>query len=258
MKTYFFTGTGNSLQVARGLGAEGELISIPRFLREHNAEKERIMIADEAIGLVFPTFWMAVPPLVVEFLERVRFECDYLFVVTTRGNASLTLKSHLLQVARKNGHAVSYFNKLTMPDNYLPLFDMARQKLRFSSNQLSRRIEAIAADVQTRKHNVSGIAGLTFIRPALVGYASKVLKDYYQHFYVEDSCNGCGICVQLCSAQSIRLVDGAPVYGSTCSACLSCVHNCPTAAIRMKKEKANERYLNPTVRVKDIIEANSL
>jgi len=256
MKTFYFTGTGNSLQVARGLGAEGELISIPRFLREHNVQGDRITVADDAIGLVFPTYWLAMPPLVIEFLERTRIKTDYFFAVTTRGNASLTLKSHLLQTARQNGLRISYFNKISMPDNFLPGYDMAKEKLRFKDEVLAQRVEATAAEVRARKRNVSGFSGLTFLRTFLVHNAKKEIADYYQHFTVNDACNGCGICAQLCSAQSIRMVDDLPVYGNTCNACLACAHNCPTSAIRMKVEKATERYLNPTVRVSDIIDAN--
>lgn len=55
MKTeiYYFTGTGNSLVVARDLTKElnGELIAIPSVM-----SKETINIDAEVIGIVFPVY----------------------------------------------------------------------------------------------------------------------------------------------------------------------------------------------------------
>jgi len=257
MRTFYFTGTGNCLQVARSIGAGGKLVSIPSFLREHDKDTERIIIADDAVGLVFPTYWLAIPPIVAEFLKRVRLETDYLFAVATRGNASLTLKSHLLQVARENGHSLSYFNKLSMPDNYLPLCDMAREKQRFSEDILAQRIEKIAGDIRARRHNVSGIAGLTFLRPFLMPTASREMADFSHRFSMDSTCTGCATCVRVCTAQSIRLIDDSPVFGNVCNGCLACIHNCPAGAIHMQGEKSPERYLNPTVKTADLMSANS-
>ena len=256
MKTFYFTGTGNSLQVARNVGSGGELVSIPRFLREQSGATERVTVSADALGLVFPTHWLAVPSLVVELLEQVRLDTDYLFIIATRGNASLTLKSHLLQAAQKNGHAVSYFNTISMPDNYLPLCDMAKEKQRFTSDALSQKIERMASDVRARKCNVSGLAALSFLRPVLVSRAGRQLSDFSQRLSTDESCIRCGVCAQVCSAKSIRLIDGVPVYSSTCNACLACVHNCPVGAKHMRSEKTPERYVNPTVSTADIIQGN--
>ena len=257
MKTFYFTGTGNSLQVARGVSPDGELISIPRFLREHEDSAGRIIVAEEAIGLVFPTYWLAMPPIVEEFLEKVRFETGYLFAIATRGNMSLTLKSHLMQVARKNGHRLSYYSQLSMPDSWLPLCDMAKEKQRFKDDELAWGIEALAADVRARRSNTGGHALLAFLRPVVVNlYASKQIQGFTQRFSIDGSCNGCGTCAQVCSAQSIELLEGGPVHGGACNACLACIHHCPKGAIHMQKEKTPERYRNPTVSVNDIISAS--
>jgi ferredoxin len=257
MKTFYLTGTGNSLQIARGVSAGGELISIPRFLREHREAPERITISADTIGIVFPTYWLAVPTIVTTFLERVRLETDYLFAITTRGNTSLTLKSHLQQTLRKNGHALSYFNKVNMPDNYLPLFDMEKERLRYNELALAQQMQTMAKDIESKKRNVSGIAGLAFLRPFFLNYAAKSMRDFSEHFSVNESCTACGTCVRVCSAQSIKLVDSLPVHSSTCNYCLACAHHCPKGALQMNPQKNTARYRNPTVSTADIIAANS-
>jgi Pyruvate/2-oxoacid:ferredoxin oxidoreductase delta subunit len=256
MKTFYFTGTGNSLQVARSIGSEGELVSIPKFLREHQKTTERILIDEDAIGLVFPTYWLSLPAIVVEFLERVRMKTDYLFVVNTRGNTSLTLKSHLLQTASQNGHQVAYFGKISMPDNWLPLCDMAKEKQRFKDEELAQRIETLARSIRARKRNVSGFAGLGFLQPTITRRAALKADGFTKRFTINGTCKGCGTCAEVCSAQSIKMIDGHPIYGETCNACLACVHHCPERVIHMHGEKTAERYINPTVSVADIILAH--
>lgn len=49
MKIFYYTSTGNCLDVAKRIG--GELYSIPQLLKENRLEFE-----DEAIGIICPTY----------------------------------------------------------------------------------------------------------------------------------------------------------------------------------------------------------
>ena len=47
-----------------------------------------------------------------------------------------------------------------------------------------------------------------------------------------DQCTACSICIEICPANSISLVDGsAYIDPDTCSACKACVQICPVEAI---------------------------
>jgi Pyruvate/2-oxoacid:ferredoxin oxidoreductase delta subunit len=271
MKTFYFTGTGNCLQVARGLDGNGELISIPLFLRQHaggagqagsagqvgdpgqTGGAGRVLIQADTIGLVFPTYWLVLPTIVVEFLERVSFDTEYLFAITTCGNVPLTLKSHLLQVASQNNHSFSYFDSISMPDNFLPFCDMAKQKKRFSEAQLQERSTTISRNIRSRQRNVKSFAALAPLRPLIRYYSLSQMTDFTRRFTIDTNCNKCGTCCRVCSAQSIAWIDDSPTYSTTCNYCLACVHNCPQNAIHMNGEKSSERYLNPTVTTSDLI-----
>ena len=63
MTTLYFTSTGNCLMVAKRIG--GRLLSVPQELH-----KETLQYEDDAIGLVFPVYGLAVPPM--EFLIAYR------------------------------------------------------------------------------------------------------------------------------------------------------------------------------------------
>ena len=67
-------------------------------------------------------------------------------------------------------------------------------------------------------------------------------------FAANDSCIGCGTCVQVCPRGNIRLVEGKPSFGDNCMGCLSCVQFCPRSAINIGKiTEKRERFPNPGI-----------
>ena len=71
---FYFTGTGNSLYVAKTL--DEEIISISQVIKQ-----ERLEFAAGSIGIVCPVYGHEMPAMVKEFIRRVSFDTGYLFVV---------------------------------------------------------------------------------------------------------------------------------------------------------------------------------
>jgi len=64
---YWFSGTGNSLAIARALAQElpgARLVPVARAVREQPP-------AARCVGVVFPVYYFGPPPLVAEFLSRL-------------------------------------------------------------------------------------------------------------------------------------------------------------------------------------------
>ena len=76
---FYFTGTGNSLYVARQL--EENPVSIPQVIG-----REPLEFWGERIGVVAPVYGHEVPSMVRAFLKRARFHTDYFYMVLTYGN----------------------------------------------------------------------------------------------------------------------------------------------------------------------------
>lgn len=51
----------------------------------------------------------------------------------------------------------------------------------------------------------------------------------------KDNCVGCGLCVDACPNQAIKMADGVAVVDpDVCIDCEACVSECPNGAISMK------------------------
>ena len=75
---FYFTGSGNSLYVAKHLSEKP--LSIPQVLQGDQFEFE----ADE-IGFVFPDYQGRAPSIVQEFAQKVKLKANYMFTVITYG-----------------------------------------------------------------------------------------------------------------------------------------------------------------------------
>jgi UDP-glucose 4-epimerase len=53
-------------------------------------------------------------------------------------------------------------------------------------------------------------------------------------------CTGCGICLEVCHAHALSLVDGRLVVGESCKGCGSCALACPIGAIHLNLDETSQ------------------
>lgn len=122
MKTLYYTSTGNNLYIAKQIG--GELLSIPQLMKN-----EVFDIEDDAVGIIFPMFFATSPKTLREFIQKANFKTDYLFLITSYGSDGDQNTLRIMkETLNSRGINVNYTNSVLMIDNFLPVFDMAREK----------------------------------------------------------------------------------------------------------------------------------
>lgn len=249
MKIFYFTATGNCLDIAKRFGCE--LHSIPAVLKG----KERVF-QDDKIGLVFPCYGLITPKIVREFLETVTLKTNYLFAVTTYGNFSGDAANWFASYAAKKGLHVDYANELLMIDNYLPFFDMKKQKEK--KLDIETPLKQILEDVRNSKRFICKNSFLNKILSFFSAHFNEVMfTNGCKKFRVNDRCNQCGTCVQVCPRKNVVLA-AKPAFGGRCIFCLACVQLCPQKAIHIKNEaNPDERFKNEKIEIKEIIASNN-
>jgi len=250
MKVFFFTATGNCLDIAKRIG--GELISIPQALKENNLVHE-----DDKIGIVYPCFYAGTPVVVQEFLKKATLKSPYVFAIMTYGNFSGGGVDHIRKCAESNSITLSYVNELLMIDNYIPMFDMDAQVEKEPEKNIDASADRIIKDIHS---SVNYICRKNALRRFFSGTAQSMYLKHHgtkdKKYTVDENCTACGICRRVCPGANIT-GDKKPQFNNRCYECLACTHLCPTNAIRVKGERSRSRFKNRNVTVKEIIAANN-
>lgn len=227
----YFSGTGNSLQVAQTLAKElGE--------RLYNMEAGRTdmpcLKEDEPLGIVFPVYGWGLPKLVKKFLHGwdIPRNC-YVWTVMTCGD-DMGYTDQVL--AKALGRKVDAAFSVQMPNTYvcLPGFDVDSQKL--ASQKVSNTQRELPLITKKIKESVSTREVVRGATPWVKSYVLRPLFNFAlvtsRFFKVGDGCNGCGTCAKHCPTKDIVMVAKTPFWkDSNCTGCLRCYHNCPKRAI---------------------------
>lgn len=250
MIIFYFTGTGNSLAVAKTIG--GDLISIPQEMKQQNYKYEA-----DAIGFVFPTYYLTAPKMVRAFLEKVELKADYIFAVTTYGDYVGPALGELQDMVSQYGWKFDYINKVKMVNNYLPLHDIKKEVMKLVDSKLEVRFQKVVRDVHSRVCNTpqvnmvdktAGAISKSFVKKLDSGLSA-------QKFKIHDACTTCGTCAAVCPSGNIQVTDEVR-FGQKCESCFACIHNCPQKAIYLKSERSDRRWRYPNTSLLEIIMAN--
>jgi len=249
---FYFTGTGNSLQIARDLSLLIQNAECRPISKEIKDKREYPI---EKCGLVFPVYFGALPPLVVDFLNTLIIkDINYFYAIATCNDFSGGALHIIKKILKNNGKILNAGFSIKMPGNYLPMYaplSKEKQQERFDNAKVNiNKIANIIKNHITVK--VSGMGKmLTFLQK---GNNKKLHLRDERFWVVEGKCNSCGICEKICPVQNIKLKEGTPTWHHACQQCMACIQWCPQEAIQVgEKTKNRARYQNPFVHLEDLL-----
>lgn len=234
---FYFSGTGNSLWIARQLAEilNDELIPIAET---NSLERTYSLKKGEKVGFVFPVYAWAPPKIVLDFVEQVQLEQpDYLYFVCTCGDDVGKTAEVFKKALNKRHWTCNAGYSVTMPNTYvsLPGFDVdnrileqmkvhnAKARVRFIAEELAKKVQMTSFNCHEGSF------------PRLKTY---LLRPFFNRFlmspkpfHATDRCTACKRCEHKCPMHNIKVED-RPRWGNRCSQCLACYHTCPFQAIQ--------------------------
>ena len=256
---FYFTGTGNSLYVARELASalrDGASHSIAQELRSGSQVHK-----DEAIVIVAPVYYHELPNPVKEFILANTFVCDYFAIVGTYGCRHGGFAELTRRFLEERDMRADYINAVIMVDNALPGYDVAEQLRIDPEKRVDEHIAAVAADIAARRSFMMPVSEEDLAHHFAYVEKGKIAPTAADPLYeVTDACIGCGICAQVCPMGCITVVDGRASHSyERCAICMACIHACPQLAIRfatLEEKNPGVHYRNPHVSLGDLVAAN--
>jgi len=275
---YYFSGTGNSLHVAKELQKRipgARLIPIVSLV-----SKESVTTNGETVGFVFPHYASSLPKIVHTFIEKLDLgSARYLFAIATRGGTRTMAFIEIDKILKKKGKRLDSFFVFTMPSGSEPLVKGYANKiteeriLRLESAMLARldSIQRTIVDQEVNREEDTGDATppppflvpfmplIRVVSPLLVPLGKLVETTF--DFYYDEKCTGCGVCENVCLAEKVQMVDGRPVWQEAvkCHGCFACLNYCPEESIQIKSKwylksytDQNGRYHHPEITANDI------
>ncbi|MFW9923795.1 MAG: EFR1 family ferrodoxin [Candidatus Thorarchaeota archaeon] len=277
---YYFTGTGNSLYVAREIQKRipnTELIPVVSLLAN-----VKISTPNERIGFVFPLNGMTLPVPIKSFLKKLDVsKSNYFFAVVTRGGTKSFALKEINKYLRKKkvklnaGFNLTMFNndpKLTFfviptKDDFIKMEVKIAQKLSIIQQVIFNKEEFHESDTEGETFNFIPPVRFLLEKLILLGTKYAAYEGAKDYFYSDEKCANCGTCEKVCPSGKIQMKEDEPVWQKRvkCYYCYACVNYCPKEAIQIKSKwfmksytKEKGRYPHPYAYAKDIADQKKI
>jgi len=267
---YYFSGTGNSLAIARELAAalsNTTLIAISQALKEPAADAANTASAADAVGaanaagIVFPVYAWGPPRIVTDFIKSRKWTgIPYLFAVCTCGGFPGGTLPLLQRALRAQGGNLSAGFSIVMPGNYTALYgaiaDAKQQKL---FERARARVAEIAELIKARRNRPveKSFLLVNWLTGFLYKFGMPKFKTADGRFWVMETCTHCGLCAKVCPRLNIDLKNGRPQWHGNCEQCMACLQWCAVEAIQFgQATQKRKRYHHPDIKAKDLFVAS--
>lgn len=255
---YYFTGTGNSLALAKKVAdriGDCDLKPIPEALNEMR-ESGRATIETESalerVGVVFPVYYLGLPAILHEFLSALRVRGNpYFFVAATKGGETgMGAFTQAAKYAIRNEMKIDATFCALMPENYAVLYnppdEVEASRMLTAANGEIERISGLVESKTSALEGSQNPVVATVISMPVNAWFIRGVRRSDRKFTVSTSCVACGACAKVCGVGNIRMQDGRPLWQGRCEQCLGCYNACPVHAIEYGKSTVGRRqYVHP-------------
>ena len=251
---YYFSGTGNSLKVAKDIAARLENTTLIKICKDNILLSEGTKF--KKVGIIFPVYYYGLPVMVKKFVENLILNSNsYVYTVATCGGSVGVSVKQLQNILNNKDMLLSAAFTIVMPDNYQVMYappsSEKQQRLFKLQGEKIQQIADIIKNLEKAPFEEKNSFSAKLLGGMLSGNFKPRDKD--KNFWSDERCNGCGICARVCPANNVKIKEKRPMWLHECEHCLACMHWCPKHSLQYKKGTVKrERYQHPEIKVSEI------
>lgn len=270
VELFYFSGTGNSLHVAKELQKripESVLSSIAA-----KASSETPKTNADVVGFVFPVHYLTLPRIVIDFITKLDLSAtQYIFAIGTRGGTPSNALQDMDKLLKRKGKKLDAAFLLNMGENDMKFKGYVTptpEKIAELESAVLDRLGTIERVIRNREPSREEDTQILHpFSPVLLKFMSVltplITKKERTEFFSDEKCTGCGTCAKVCLTNKIKMADNKPLWRKEmpCYACFACINYCPVQAVQVKSTPALKsytsvqgRYHHPAVTANEIAE----
>jgi Pyruvate/2-oxoacid:ferredoxin oxidoreductase delta subunit len=245
---FYFSGTGNSANVAHWMAAAAEKNNIP-FAIFNIAEMDRNSMAplpdDSLVVFISPVHGFNYPPVMLKFISRFPKGKNNVVLMDTRAGmligkfnlpgisgAAFLFSSLILKL---KGYSIAGMKSVDLPSNWISLHPGLNDRtIKYLHAKHKARVidfgEKVLSGKQIFVHPVEFLVDL-LVAPVSMAYYLAGRFFFAKTFYASGDCNNCDICIKNCPVKAIIKIDNRPYWTFRCESCMHCMSQCPKRSI---------------------------
>ena len=241
---FCFSGTGNSRYIARRIGER----TGDRVAELPVTDTGPCACGDDALVFVTPTYAWRLPRVAEAWIRGANLAGKRAWFVMSCGTDVGAAGKYLERMCRETSIVYMGLMPIVMPENYIVMFKAPEQAeaqkiISRAIRDMDHAAERICAGApfDGRKANI-----MDRIKSGPVNRAFYPLYVHARGFRAGDTCVGCGVCETACPLHNVRMENGRPKWGGSCTQCMACLCRCPKGAIECGRgTRGKRRYVCP-------------
>lgn len=245
---YYFSGTGNSENVARWLadaahekGMEASLNNIAKIDRLNIPAPD----SSDLLAFVSPIHGFNYPPVMLNFIFRFPKGQNNVLLLNTRAGMLIGkwITPGLTGIAfyfsaiilKFKGYSIRSMFPVDLPSNWISVHPGLNDRtVKYLHERNREKVDRFARKVLEGGSDFRGVREIVqdlLISPISLGYYFIGRFFFAKTYYASADCDNCGLCISSCPVKAIKTVDNRPFWTFNCESCMHCMSNCPKRAI---------------------------
>lgn len=245
---YIFSGTGNSLLIAREIARVFNENGIETELHPLDSKTKAQPNHNSLLGLVFPVAMQGTYQFIWRFVENLpEGNGRPVFMADTLGIFSGGIVGPMKKILKRKGYRCVGAKEFRMPHNLLKQHpsEIKSEQKRKKSLLKAKKYAVNILKGQTRWKRIPLVSDINSVISRGKGWW-KLYRALFKIKVDADACIACDLCVRLCPVDNFKLTEIQTTKGTRkfsqpadkCELCMRCVTFCPKGAITLAGKRA--------------------